>query len=448
VADVQEIIRAANRFAVPLWPISRGENLGYGGARSFRDASLILDLSRLNRIIEVNVPDAFCLVEPGVSFLQMFDYLERHDLPLWLSVPGYGAGSIIGNALERGVSSSPYGDHAAQICGLELILGDGELVRTGMGAMPHSGMWQRQQATIGPRYDEIFLQSNYGVVTKMGLWLMRAPEASAAIEIEIAERDSLGAVIECLAALKRLGVIQDSPAIASYLTSAALCSAKSDWMTGKGALDQNAETLLLRTLGLGWWNVKVRLYGLPDMVSLCLRQVEQELARLPGCSFHISRWQKGAPISSAHRGVPSIDGAGNVRWLGENGAHIDFSVAIPVSGAEALKHARWMIRELAACGLDYHSAFYLRDRHILNVVQLIFDQADEEMCQTVDVLYRRLINDVAMRGYGINRSPLDYRADVAATFSFGGNAIGNLAQRLKRALDPGSILSPGKDGLS
>src|SRR5690606_41037804 len=54
VAQVQAVLRIANQFRIPLWPISRGKNFGYGGASPRMPGTVILDLGRMNRIIEVN----------------------------------------------------------------------------------------------------------------------------------------------------------------------------------------------------------------------------------------------------------------------------------------------------------------------------------------------------------------------------------------------------------
>ena len=52
-----------------------------------------------------------------------------------MSVPGNAWGSVIGNALDHGIGYTPYGLHARNLCGLEVVLPDGGLLRTGMGAM-------------------------------------------------------------------------------------------------------------------------------------------------------------------------------------------------------------------------------------------------------------------------------------------------------------------------
>jgi 4-cresol dehydrogenase (hydroxylating) len=52
--QVQEIVKAANTSGVPLWPVSRGKNFAYGGAAPVLSGSVVLDMSRMNRILEVN----------------------------------------------------------------------------------------------------------------------------------------------------------------------------------------------------------------------------------------------------------------------------------------------------------------------------------------------------------------------------------------------------------
>ena len=66
VADVQGIVRAANKHKVPLWPISIGRNSGYGGAAPRVSGSVVINMGKhMNKILEVNVEGAYCLVEPG-----------------------------------------------------------------------------------------------------------------------------------------------------------------------------------------------------------------------------------------------------------------------------------------------------------------------------------------------------------------------------------------------
>ena len=102
--------------------------------------SVVLDLKRMNRILEVDERNAYALVEPGVSYFDLYRHIEERGLKLWIDCPDPGWGSVIGNALDHGVgyTMNPYRDHLDAHCGIEVVTGDGELVRTGMGALPGS----------------------------------------------------------------------------------------------------------------------------------------------------------------------------------------------------------------------------------------------------------------------------------------------------------------------
>lgn len=66
VEEVQAIVRIANEYQLPLYPISTGRNLTYGGSAPSYSESVVVDLKRMNRILEVSERDQTCLVEPGV----------------------------------------------------------------------------------------------------------------------------------------------------------------------------------------------------------------------------------------------------------------------------------------------------------------------------------------------------------------------------------------------
>ena len=114
IPDVQAIMRLANEFEIPVWPYSIGRNVGYGGSGPRVPGSVGIDLGRhMRKILDCNVDGAYMFVEPGVTFFDAHDYLIKNNLrdKLWLDVPDLGGGSIIGNAVERGVGYTPYGDH-------------------------------------------------------------------------------------------------------------------------------------------------------------------------------------------------------------------------------------------------------------------------------------------------------------------------------------------------
>src|SRR5271169_4569918 len=104
VAEVREVIRLAARHRAPLWPISRGCNWGYGSHLPARDGSVVLDLSRLDAIGDLDRASLSVRVEPGVSQTSLAEFLRLHAPDLALNVTGAsGEASVLGNALERGI---------------------------------------------------------------------------------------------------------------------------------------------------------------------------------------------------------------------------------------------------------------------------------------------------------------------------------------------------------
>ena len=212
VEQVQAIVRAANEFSVPLYPISTGRNLAYGGSAPAYSGSVVLDLKRMNRVLDVSESNAYALVEPGVSYFDLYNYIEERNLDVWIDPPDPGWGSVIGNALDGGGgwTAYPYRDHFGAHCGMEVVLGDGEIVRTGMGAMPNATTWQENKWGYGPWVDGLFRQGNMGVVTKMGFWLMPRPEAIISGTATVPNDEGATGLMNVLNLLENQGIVNGS----------------------------------------------------------------------------------------------------------------------------------------------------------------------------------------------------------------------------------------------
>ncbi len=76
-------VKTAARCRLPLHPISRGKNWGYGDACPVTEDNVILHLGRMDRILEVDADLAYAVIEPGVTQGQLSDYLLKKEIPLW-----------------------------------------------------------------------------------------------------------------------------------------------------------------------------------------------------------------------------------------------------------------------------------------------------------------------------------------------------------------------------
>ena len=447
VEEVQAVVRIANEHKVPLWPISRGKNFGYGGAAPALKGSVVLDLSRMKKI-QLDEENGTVLLEPGVGFFDLYDYLQSRKIPLWLSVPGNSWGSVAGNALDRGVGYTPYGDHSAQICGLEVVLPTGEVVRTGMGAMKGSPTWQLYRNGYGPGWDQMFAQSNFGVVTKLGLWLMSEPESVLGIDFEFDKPEDLGWAIDTLMPLRREGIIRQSPSMGNWLRSAAVMTTRNQWIEHGRPLGEKEITAIRQRFHIGWWSVQVRFYGPLSITEASLDILKKAFNGKPVLAMKPVRWVRGdPPEGSPFSGVPISFPLANANWYGGRGGHLGYSPVLPPRGDLAMDQFHRTYALYQKHGLDYHASFAMGERSLTNVNQVLFDRDNAEMMQRVDGFFHELVSDAKAKGYGEYRTHIEYMDLVASTYDFGGGALQRLNERVKDALDPNGILAPGKSGI-
>ena len=112
-AEVETIVKLANTHRVALFPISTGRNLGLGSRAPMATGQVVIELGkRMNRIVEINDDLGYAVVEPGVTFNAMYDELTRRGSALMMSpTAGPPAGSLLGNAVDKGGGAGPLGSH-------------------------------------------------------------------------------------------------------------------------------------------------------------------------------------------------------------------------------------------------------------------------------------------------------------------------------------------------
>ena len=450
VEQIQKILKIANDHRIPLWTISTGKNLAYGGPAPRLPGSMILDLKRMNRILDVNEEFGYALVEPGVSYFELFEYIREKGLKLWIDAPSPGWGSVLANALERGGGHTPYGDHFGMQCGMEVVLADGDVVRTGMGALPGNNTWQLFKYGFGPYLDGIFTQSNFGVVTKMGIWLMPEPPGYRPFMITFPREEDIEQIVEILRPLKINNVIHNAAVIAHMQFQAAIQTAKSEYYTGDGPLPDSVARKIMDDQDIGMWNFYGALYG-PDLILDAHWEVIRDaFSAIPGTKFFLADDRPDDPVMKYRikgmSGVPNLSEFGFLNWRG-NSAHIDFSPVSPTTGADALKQYTMIRDRSIEYGFDYLGVFVIGWRALNHIVTLVFDKTDMDDKQRAHELFGILIDEAAAEGYGEYRTHISFMDQIAGTFNYNDNALMKLNETIKDALDPNGILAPGKQGI-
>jgi 4-cresol dehydrogenase (hydroxylating) len=447
VEEVQAALRIANQFRLPVWPISRGKNLGYGGSAPRVSGSVVLDLSGMKKI-EFDEEYGTVLLEPGVGFYDLYDYIQANKLPYWLSTPGNSWGSVIGNALDRGVGYTPYGENTKQLCGMEVVLPTGEVVRTGMGAFANAPTWALYPFGFGPAWDQMFVQSNFGVVTKANMWLMPEPESLMGMDVEFDRPEDLKAMVDTIGPLRRERVLQQSPSIGNWLRAAAVATTRQEWTDQPGALSDTVINAIRKRFGLGWWGVSLRLYGREEVNKAAYKVLEKAMSAINPLAIKPTTWVKGQPLEySGWTGTPITFPMQNANWYGGRGGHIGFSPILPQDGTTALEQFQRTYARYKEYGMDYQGSFAFGERHLTNVNAMIFNKDDPQMMGRIDPFFRQLVADAKAQGYGEYRTHLDYMDTVAQTYDWNDGALWKLNRTVKDALDPNGILAPGKNGI-
>ncbi|KAB5522101.1 hypothetical protein GE09DRAFT_1293803 [Coniochaeta sp. 2T2.1] len=441
VEEVQEIVKVASQYGLPLWTVSRGKNLGYGGSGGVVRGSVVLDLHRMNKIIEVSEEHAYAIVEPGVSFLELYAYIHEKGYKLWPSCPALGWGSIVGNTLERGFGYTPNGEHSEQQCGMEVVLATGEVVRTGMGALTDSPMWPLFKGGFGPSVDGLFFQSNLGIVTKIGIHMMTAPAAYA--ECIIQNHTSVSNPYR-----RSLSDLQTKPELVPKVLGPGM----------QGGCTSNKDmTALANEQGWGYWTGNFGIYAASAAILDAQWDLVQEriLQAIPDAKVTATRHyaEPGQRLDAStlpiteipHTGVPGIHNAAVMNLRGPGGGHLSFSPLFPTDGVDLQVWFDRVLPFTEEAGFDLFCDFHVYGRYVIGIILVIYMPATEG--ERVKKLFERLLEDAERNSISEYRTHINYMDRVRSQYDFGDNALGRMLSSIKGLLDPSGILSQGKSGI-
>lgn len=185
--EVSAVLRFANQNNIPVTPRGAGTNLV--GSTVPHDGSIILDLSRMNRILEIDKENFTATVEPGVILEDFQKYVEGLGF-FYPPDPGEKRASIGGNIATNagGMRAVKYGVTRDYVMGLELVLADGTVLTVGSKSRKDTTGLDVKDIVIGS-------EGTLAVITKCLLRLIGKPEKSQSILVSF---DSLQAGIEAV----------------------------------------------------------------------------------------------------------------------------------------------------------------------------------------------------------------------------------------------------------
>ncbi len=482
--DVRGLMEVAQLYGVKVYPISCGKNWGYGAANPVVDDCVIMDCSRMNRIVDYDSELGLVTVEPGVTAKQLSDYLCEHGNDYLVPVSGAGPdASILGNALERGYGITPYADHFGAVMSIEAVLPTGELYRSALTGMGGGDVDRAFKWGVGPYLDGIFTQSNFGVVTRMTIALAPKPERIEAFFFMLKEEENFEGAVEKIGRILRkadanigsinlmntqrvLAMMEDFPSESvgdgevmsrEVIERMAKPNHVRSWMGvgaiyGSGRIVKETKRIIRRELRGEIHQMAFFTLGSIRLINRVLSMVpgflkprvceqvgtlEAALMNMAGApsdiALPLAYWKSGRKGSGGEGGNmdPAKDGCGLI-W---------YSPLIPMKGKLLRRYVERVKEICISHGIEpLITLTSLSFRCFDSTVPLLFDRDDDEAVARAKACYDALFDMSMEEGF------LPYRMSVDGMSRMVDSEVSawQLAGKIKRAVDPKGILSPGR----
>lgn len=490
--EIIKIMQIAQQYGIPIWPVSKGKNWGYGSATPVFDKTAIIKLDRLNKILEVNEDLAYAVIEPGVTYRQLNQYLRENHPGLWNdTTDGPPDGSVIGNALDRGLGVTHYADHFGTLCGLEVILPSGELIRTG-GGQTGCRTWHTHKWGVGPYIEGLFSQSNFGIVTKAGIWLMPKPEKFISFTFDLHDNNDLPHLIDALRELALRNILQSASHIVNDVVAlSVLDQYPSNLLRHHSRLPPETLTHLCNKHGIKKWTFGGGIQGTTSQVRVVKHELHKKIGKYGRLIFindktaayagklanlaskpiignaiaaaarsitgkSVSMLEAAPHVHSVLQGIPSDYFVRHAYFKSDlpkpvisdpdrdNCGLIWFAPIAPMTGnhvEELLGICRPLFEKY---DFDFYVALLVQNaRSMIVLMSIFFRKEDARQVSKAKDLYKALNESVSYAGFQQYRMGVNGMLELAKTAP---NFV-HFLNSIKNCIDPVGILAPGKYGI-
>ncbi|OUT60040.1 MAG: hypothetical protein CBB71_08965 [Rhodopirellula sp. TMED11] len=261
--QVSRIMPLLSEAGLAWKAISRGKNWGYGDACASQDGAVILDLGRMNQIVEINEELGYAVIEAGVSQGQLYQELQRRKSALMMDVTGAGPdASIVGNVLQRGFGHTPYGDRSSKVSNYQYVTPDGKVLHTGFGKQ----FFEPDVAHVypngrGPNPQGMLQQSDLAVVTRMTVWLMPRPDEISGFAFRLQTPEQFQQAVNAVGQLRQRGTIDSVVHFANDLRTLSSRRELMAQFPGDEVLTASNRNSLRNQGKVAPWNALGGLYG-------------------------------------------------------------------------------------------------------------------------------------------------------------------------------------------
>lgn len=475
--ELQKIVELANKYKISIFPYSTGCNWGFGSKVPTKVNCVLLSLQNFNKILKIDSIYGYAVIEAGVTQRQLYEALKEYASDWFFDVTGSSShSSILGNALERGIAYNT--QRVNLISDFEVLTGAGDFINTGCGQFTENKMTHLYRHGLGPSFEGLFFQSNFGIITQATISLTRKYEVYDFISISIEKEEDVPNLVESLGCLLKDGTIKCIPHIFNrerIIPVIAPLWKEQMELAGKSISNTEIEAKLKKIfpgswsafMGLGSSKNNVRTLrkkirkALPAKVVPFILSERKEVLlnfiadNLPFQTEKSMLFKATRPTRDMVRGVPTDETLQSIAWPFDknkkrvnpndidslNAGFVYCTPFAPLSEENAIQIIE-ITKRHAKC-FDFEPAISLNlvDHKILEgVLSVHFDKRQSKQVENSQKWLKAVHEDFIRCGF------LPYRLDVSSMNiikSLKSNA-GKYWQSLKNAFDPNNIIAPNR----
>ncbi|WP_177171850.1 FAD-binding oxidoreductase [Nitrosovibrio tenuis] len=488
VEEIVGIVHSARSSCTPLYPVSKGFNWGYGSRSPVIENCALLDLGKMNRIlnaVSISANNPIAVIEPGVTQIQLYEFLQKRCPDLTFNVTGSGRDtSIIGNALDRGVGYM--GPRKDDLFGLEVVTGTGEILRTGFRRLGDSSpLAHNHPFGLGPILDGLFFQGNFGIVTSACFRLSPRRPKEVAVSLALHKTSDLPQFINELAHLKRDGLLTSVTHIANRArTRSTLSFGITRYLENEcgfsraGAIKEADQAI--NAIVTDEWTSLASVTGNGGQVKAALQEIRRRtrsLARLMvitdkflDLGYAIAHFLRFIPFARANAaaisamrplhklalGVPTDVAIENLLWKfghsNNRAAELDRSrcgllfvnPALPLEGRFAAEIVEGMKSVASRYGHTLYMTLNIETTtSLVAIINLLFDRASPEEVERAHNCADALLAYIRSK----ELEPYRARADMMDQIVASDPDYWKKIRALKQVFDPDNIIAPGRYNL-
>ncbi len=407
--EVSKIMGYAFENNIPVTP--RGQGTGLVGASVAIHGGVMLNMSKMNRIVELDEENLTLTVEPGVLLMQISEFVEAHDL-FYPPDPGEKSATIGGNINTNagGMRAVKYGVTRDYIRGLELVLPNGEVLEVGGKVVKNSSGYSIKDLIVGS-------EGTLGIVTKAILRLLPLPKKVLSLLIPFPDLDRAIETVPEIIKSKHI------PTAVEFMQRTTILAAEE--YLGKKFPDSSSDSYLLLTFD---GNSSAEIEAVYEQVAhICLENGALDVLISDTQERQQSIWSaRGAFLEAIKSSTTEIDECDVVVPRNKVGQFVRFTNEL---------QARFdiRIRSFGHAGDGNLHIYVLKDelseevwqQKLQGVMQCMYDEA-------------RKLNGMVSGEHGIGYAKKPYLNESV------GEAYMGLLRNIKLAFDPKNILNPGK----